>query len=97
MTSRSQFRRDAIPHARVRGKTMDQYERYAGLIKTAGERPQFDAGCNCYPKFFGRHFLFRPASAIDSHKPIVDNTSTLVRGHGVEPRTASTKAPIMSA
>ena len=72
-------------------------EQVAGLIKTAGQRPQFDAGCNCYPKFFSRHFFFRPASAIDSHSPTVDNTSALVRGHGVEPRTASTKAPIMSA
>jgi hypothetical protein len=36
MTSRSQFRRDAVPHARIRGQTMNQYERCSRLIKTAG-------------------------------------------------------------
>jgi hypothetical protein len=76
---------------------MNQYEGCSRLVKTTRQRPQFDPGCNRYPKFFGCHFVFRPAAVIDSHKPIVDSTSALDRDHGNEPRTASTKAPIMSA
>ncbi|CAB4961183.1 unannotated protein [freshwater metagenome] len=97
MAGRSEFRSNSVPHARIRGETMNEHEGRSRLIETARECPQLDVGCHRYPKFFGRHFVSLPAAAIDSHKPIADNTSTLERDHGVEPRTASTKAPIMSA
>jgi hypothetical protein len=36
MASRGQFLRNSVPHACIRGQTMNQYEGCSRLIKTAG-------------------------------------------------------------